>query len=68
MIEIDWRKLKQKYPAAEYIDLNKPASIEHNDYVTIIQHPGGGELSFSSSTCVVYGEELILIILFTFIT
>ena len=56
MMEIDWKKLKEKHPVAEYIDLSKPASIKNDDYITIIQHPAGGELSFSSSTCITYSE------------
>jgi len=56
MMEIDWKKLKEKYPVAEYIDLNKPAHIANNDYITIIQHPAGGELSLSSSSCIAYSE------------
>ena len=56
MIEIDWSKLKQKHPVAEYIHLSEPAAIDNHDYITIIQHPGGGELSFSSSTCIAYGR------------
>ncbi|XP_065891738.1 uncharacterized protein [Dysidea avara] len=59
MIEIDWSKLKQKHPVAEYIHLSEPAAIDNHDYITIIQHPGGGELSFSSSTCIAY-EYLLL--------
>ena len=27
-MEIDWRKLKEIHPAAEYIDLNKPAPLK----------------------------------------
>ena len=58
-MEIDWRKLKEIHPAAEYIDLNKPAPIKNGDYITIIQHPAGGELSFSSSACIgYYGEQI----------
>ena len=60
MMEIDWKKLKEKHPVAEYIDLSKQASIKNDDYITIIQHPAGGELSFSSSTCITYSEWSIL--------
>ena len=56
MVEIDWTKLKDKNPVAEYIDLNKPPPINSDDYITIIQHPAGGELSFASSTCVAYSK------------
>ena len=63
MIEIDWSKLKQKHPVAEYIHLSEPAAIDNHDYITIIQHPGGGELSFSSSTCIAYGRYSKLVTL-----
>jgi len=56
IVEVDWMKLKEKHPVVEYIDLTKPATIENADYVMIIQHPAGGELAFSSSTCIVYSE------------
>jgi len=57
MIEIDWEKLKGKHPGAEYIDLNKRTPITDGNYITVIQHPAGGELSFSSSNCITYGGK-----------
>jgi len=56
IVEIDWMKLKEEHSIVEYIDLTKPGTIENADYVMIIQHPAGGEVAFSSSTCIAYSK------------
>jgi len=61
MVDIDWEKVKEEHPAAECINLNTIASIQDNDNITIIQHPSGGELSFSSSTCTIYSKQSIIL-------
>ena len=53
---IDWEKLKQIHPGVESINFEQDKSVENDDCILIIQHPSGGELSFSSSTCILYSE------------
>ena len=51
-MEINWKKLQEKYPAAQCINIQEDAPINNVDFITIAQHPAGGELSISSSTCI----------------
>jgi len=55
-MEINLKKLQEKYPAAQCINLQGDAPINNVDFITIAQHSAGGELSISSSTCIIYSE------------
>jgi len=56
MVEIDWKKVIEVHPAAEYLDLTKSISVKKDDFITVIQHGFGGELLHSSSDCFIVGE------------
>ncbi|XP_065894711.1 uncharacterized protein [Dysidea avara] len=52
-------KLRKKDKSIIPINLCAPASIKTGDYIRIIQHPHGGELSMSMSTCKVLDALLL---------
>ena len=66
MIELDWKKLKEVYPVAEYIDLTKPTSVKKGDLITVIQHgsqdvfsSSSQDVFSSSSECLLVGEHTV---------
>ena len=51
-------KLRNEWPEISPLDLNHPTVVEKDDQIqiSILQHPGGGPLSISQSTCRIVGK------------
>ena len=57
-MKFDETKLRKEEPEISPLDLNHPAVVNKDDQVqvSIFQHPHGGPISTSTSTCRIVGK------------